>query len=77
MKRRSLKRRTKLPPLARADEDLQATSRAIYELEDRRRPDTQRSNESIEDPLQDWPESSGEPDRWLDERHTPSIERER
>ncbi|HSQ06059.1 MAG TPA: hypothetical protein VLN59_18625 [Burkholderiales bacterium] len=43
-------------------------SRALLGLgEWRGAPDAQAEG-SIEDPLGDWPESSGEPDQWLLER---------
>lgn len=68
MKRRKRQRKKTAPPSPAAQEDLKVTSGALFGLEDERWPETQGPNESIEDPLQDWPESSGEPDQWLDER---------
>jgi hypothetical protein len=68
MKRRKLQPKKRPPQLPPAEQDLKATSGAVFGLEEERPPDTQGPNESIEDPLQDWPEDSGEPDQWLDER---------
>ena len=54
------------------DEDGNALSRAL--LEDGRGA---KRDQSVEDPLQDWPEAEGEPDRWLDERGAEDVEKER
>lgn len=53
------------PAVPAGAQDLDAVSRAVFGVEDERRP---KAGESVEDPLQDWPESSGEPDRWVTER---------
>jgi len=74
MKRGKPQQKKRAPPSPPVHEDLKVTSRAVYGLDEERRPQTQRPNESIEDPLQDWPESSGEPDRWLNERRAPNSE---
>jgi hypothetical protein len=76
MKRRKTQRKKRTPPSPPWQEDLKVTSVAVFSLEDERWPETRGPNESIEDPLQDWPESSGEPDQWLNERRSPSGERE-
>ena len=59
------------PPPA---ENANAASDALLALEDGREPDPERDG-SVEDPLQDWPEAEGEPDRWLDERRGPDVEK--
>ncbi|HET7159743.1 MAG TPA: hypothetical protein VFI62_12155 [Burkholderiales bacterium] len=64
MKRRKVSRKNKASPPPSAPEDLNATS-PIYGLTAMREP------ESIEDPLEDWPESTGEADEWLTERGVP------
>ena len=67
MRRRKSVRRKRAPPSPDAREDLNATSRALYGLAQAREPEaTAQDNESIEDPLQDWPENDA--DRWLKER---------
>ena len=70
--KRSVKRRKPPPkkkgvPEPAAREDLNATSRAVYGIDDGREVPAQ-GNESIEDPLADWPESAAEADRWLSGR---------
>ena len=58
MGRRKSVRRKRAPPSPGAREDLNATSRALYGLAQAREPEaTAQDNESIEDPLQDWPEN--------------------
>jgi hypothetical protein len=55
--------------LPEAPESLSATSRALYGIADPDEPDAlQLAAESIEDPLEDWPEAAGEADRWLGSR---------
>jgi len=56
-------------------EDANAASGALLALEDGRRPEAEADG-SVEDPLQDWPEPEGEPDRWLDERVGENVEKE-
>lgn len=66
------KKRAPPPP---AEEDLNAMSSAVFDLGQERQPEAQApADDSIEDPLQDWPESSGEPDQWLKERRARSDE---
>ncbi len=48
--------------------DLDVVSRALFNEEQGRAASGKRDEQSIEDPLGDWPESSGEPDQWLRER---------
>jgi hypothetical protein len=55
--------------LPEAPESLGATSRALYGIADPDEPDAlQPEAESVEDALEDWPESAGEADRWLTRR---------
>lgn len=56
-------RRKAVPPVAR-DRDLGAASRALLDTEEAG-PEDERS---VEDPLQDWPETESEKDQWLVER---------
>ena len=68
MKRKPV-RTKRAPPLPEAQEDLNAVSAALYD--DAPAGDVEasaRAGESVEDPLQDWPESDGEADGWLKER---------
>lgn len=68
MNRRKIKRRKPIlcEPAPAARSELETP---VAREKDRLRG-TRRLNQSIEDPLHDWPESSGEPDRWLEERRT-------
>lgn len=69
MRRRKPLRKETAPPPPGAPEDLNATSRALYGVSQAEEPEAEaQGNESIEDPLQDWPESEGEADEWLKER---------
>jgi hypothetical protein len=75
MKRRKPVQRKKRDTTPDATDDLISTSRALYEFEQPSGPHAPaRRKESVEDPLQDWPESSGEADRWLNERRGGSNE---
>ena len=65
VKRRKVSRKNRASPPPSVPEDLNATSRTIYGLT------STREAESIEDPLEDWPESTGEADEWLIERGAP------
>ena len=74
-KRRTEKVRAPAEPVP--DRDANAASGALLALEDGRgaagvEPE---GDGSVEDPLQDWPEAEGEPDRWLDERSGPDVEK--
>jgi hypothetical protein len=69
MKRRKAVQRKKREITPETTDDLSAVNQALY---DAAMP--QRGNESAEDPLQDWPESTGDTDRWLDERRGGSSE---
>ena len=61
--------RKSAPPSPGAQEDLNVTSRALYGVAQAHEPETAaRDNESIEDPLQDWPDDEGAADQWLKER---------
>ena len=55
-------------------EDANAASSALLALEDGRAAEPD-SDGSVEDPLQDWPEAEGEPDRWLDERGGDDVQK--
>lgn len=70
MKRRKTERKKRrAPPSPPGEEDLNAMSRAVFGLVEERQPQAQApGNDSIEDPLQDWPESPGEADQGLTER---------
>jgi len=65
--RRKPQRRKKDVPGLASREDLNAASSTLYGIGDGRRGPPQR-NESVEDPLADWPESAAEADRWLSDR---------
>ena len=61
MKRRKPPRRKEATPPAVVHEDLNETCGAVYGVADPRERDAlAREAESIEDPLQDWPESAAE-----------------
>ena len=63
------KKRSHLPE---AQENLRATSQALYGIADADELDAMRPEaDSIEDPLEDWPESAGEADHWLKSRRLP------
>ena len=69
MKRRKSAPKNKRFRLPQAQEDLSAMSRALYGAEDEGEPGAPPAEpESVEDPLQDWPESAGEADHWLTSR---------
>jgi hypothetical protein len=69
MKRRKTAPRKKRPRLPEVQESLSETSRALYGIADPDEPDAlQPEAESIEDPLEDWPEAAGEADSWLRSR---------
>jgi hypothetical protein len=55
-------------------EDANAASGALLALEAGRAPEPDGDG-SVEDPLQDWPEAEGEPDRWLDERGGDDVQK--
>jgi len=69
MKRRKSVPRKKPSRLPEAQENLNVVSRALYGVTDGREPEAlARDAESVEDPLQDWPDSAGEADHWLKSR---------
>jgi len=74
-KRRPEKVRAPAEPLP--DQDANAASGALLALEEgRRAPDVQpAADDSVEDPLQDWPEAEGDPERWLEERSGPDVQK--
>jgi predicted P-loop ATPase len=74
-KRRPEKARAPAGPLP--DQDTNAASSALLALEEGRgAADVEPEGDgSVEDPLQDWPEQEGEPDRWLEERSGPDVEK--
>jgi hypothetical protein len=56
-------------PSAPAQPDVAAESRALLDAGESRHPEADARGEgSVQDPLQDWPESSGERDAWIAER---------
>lgn len=63
-KRRRAKAKRKPAPSAARPRDLGAASRALLDTEEAS-PEDERS---VEDPLQDWPETEAEKDQWLVER---------
>ncbi|MGZ5095114.1 MAG: hypothetical protein ACXWCY_29635 [Burkholderiales bacterium] len=68
MKRRKSVRSKSALPFPRAQEDLNATSGALYEVAGPRESGAAaQDNEPVEDPLEYW-ESSGEEDQWVNER---------
>jgi len=77
VKRRKPVRGKRASPSPSAQEDLNATSRAFDEVGEVREPKAAaQDNESIEDPLQDWPESAGDADQWLKERRARDEQRD-
>ncbi len=71
-------KRARAPAAPVPDQNGNAASAALLALEDgRRAADMEPEGDgSVEDPLQDWPEAEGEPDRWLDERIGESVEKD-
>jgi len=59
------KKRSRLPE---AQENLSATSQAPYGIADDEPDALPPEADSVEDPLEDWPESAGEAERWLKSR---------
>ena len=75
MRCRKPARRTSAPPSPGVQEDLNVTSRALYGVAQPHEPETAaQDNESIEDPLQDWPDDEGAADQWLKERRGRGVE---
>ena len=70
-KRRPQRLRT--PAAPRPEENGNAAAGALLALEDGR--GGAEVDASVEDPLEDWPEAEGEPDRWLDERPGEDVEK--
>jgi len=66
MKRRKSAPKKKPMGLPQPHDDLGATSHALYEGDDAGGPPPEP--ESVEDPLDDWPESAGEADPWVTSR---------
>lgn len=65
-------------PLPPAPSDLQAVNPGLVGIE---QPEADRAagaavDGSVEDPLQDWPEAEGEPDRWVLERGAQESEQQ-
>ena len=69
-------KKTRAPSAPVPAEDANAASGALLALEDGREPEPDGDG-SVEDPLQDWPEAEGEPDRWLDERGGNDVQKVR
>jgi len=77
MKRRKPARMKKASPAPRADENLDASNRALLALEEARSADVPAlETESVEDVLHDWPESADDTDQWLNERPGRDQQRE-
>ena len=72
-------KRARAPAAPVPDQNGNAASAALLALEDgRRAADMEPEGDgSVEDPLQDWPEAEGEPDRWLDERGGNDVQKVR
>jgi hypothetical protein len=71
-------KRVRVPSAPVSDQGGNAASAALLALEEGRRgADMEPEGDgSVEDPLQDWPEAGGEPDRWLEERGGQGVEKE-
>jgi hypothetical protein len=71
-------KQARAPTAPGPDQNGNAASAALLALENGRRAEDvePEGDGSIEDPLQDWPEPEGEPDRWLDERVGESVEKD-
>jgi hypothetical protein len=67
------KKRAAASAVPRPEEGGNAVPGALLALEDGR--GAAEADASVEDPLEDWPEAEGEPDRWLDERPGESVEK--
>lgn len=77
MKSRKPLRTKKAPWSTAGRESLSATKRIPYEEGPAPAPEgAARDNESIEDPLRDWPESSGDAEPQLEERRAHDEQRE-
>jgi hypothetical protein len=70
-KRRPQRRRA--PAAPPPEENGNAAAAALLAPEDGR--GAAEVDASVEDPLQDWPEAEGEPERWLDERPGEGVEK--
>jgi hypothetical protein len=66
------------PPVPVSDQNGNAASAALLALDEggRAADIAPEGDASVEDPLQDWPEAEGEPDRWLDERGAEGVEKD-
>jgi hypothetical protein len=63
------RRQARTGPVSSPQPDPGAESRALLDAGESRHPQADaRGDGSIQDPLQDWPESTGEPDGWIAER---------
>jgi hypothetical protein len=67
------KKRAPAPAAPAPDDDGNAAGGALLALEDGR--GAAEVDASVEDPLEDWPEAEGEPDRWLEERPGEDVEK--
>lgn len=67
-------KRAPAPAAPPAEENGNAAAGAMLALEDGR-GGVAEAEGSVEDPLEDWPEAGGEPDRWLDERPGEDVQK--
>ena len=72
------RQRQAVAPVPLSEPDLQALNRGLFGLEkaDAGRGAGAAAEGSVQDPLQDWPEAEGGPDRWLLERGTQQGDQE-
>ncbi|MBI3043827.1 MAG: hypothetical protein HYY78_13495 [Betaproteobacteria bacterium] len=63
-------------PVPPPQPDLQALNQGLFGLEGAGREAGAAAEGSVQDPLRDWPEAEGEPDRWLLEREAQQGEQE-
>lgn len=62
------RKRKRVQALPFSQPDLDLASKALFGIEEGRGTPVEQDERSVEDPLGDWPESSGESDQWLLER---------
>jgi hypothetical protein len=67
------KKRVPAPAAPAPDDAGNAAGGALLALEDGR--GAADADASVEDPLGDWPEAEGDPDRWLEDRPGEDVEK--
>lgn len=72
IKHRKIARKTGVQPLPPSQPEREEACRALFGVIEERGASDKQYERSIEDPLGDWPENSGEPDQWLLERREES-----